>query len=83
MQPESRKPFQQAFSKNCLPASLFKKLLARKPFQKRLERKPEKRLSLSTLSPNPIGVIKRRNVCGSTFALKKANSRGYRHHVYR
>ena len=74
----------QAFSKNCLPASLFKKLLARKPFKKRLERKPlltqkhydsvitslfkkglsenpKKRLSLSTLSPNPIGVINRRN----------------------
>jgi hypothetical protein len=28
MQPESRKPFQQAFSKNCLPASLFKKGLS-------------------------------------------------------
>jgi len=35
----------QAFSKNCLPASLFKKLL---------ERKPDKYLSLRTLSPNPI-----------------------------
>jgi hypothetical protein len=32
-----------------------------KPFQKRLERKPEKRLSLRTLSPNPISVVKRRN----------------------
>jgi len=29
----------EALSKNCLPASPFKKLLARKPFQKRLERK--------------------------------------------
>jgi hypothetical protein len=52
MQPESRKPFQQAFSKNCLPASLFKKGLSenpwqwcdqtaqRKPFQKGLSEKP-------------------------------------------
>jgi hypothetical protein len=31
--------------------------LGRKSFQKRLDRKPEKRLVLRTLSPNPIGVI--------------------------
>jgi hypothetical protein len=35
----------------------LKKLLARKLFQKRLERKPEKRLILRKLFSNPIGVI--------------------------
>jgi hypothetical protein len=45
--------------------------LYRKPFQKRLERKPEKRLSLSTLFPNPIGVINRRNGFGTTFAAQR------------
>jgi hypothetical protein len=56
MQPESRKPFQRAFSKKLLVCKPFqrafsKKLLVCKPFQKRLERKPPGN-----------GVIKRLNV---------------------
>jgi hypothetical protein len=65
MQPESRKPFQKPFQKTACPQA----------FSKRLERKPEKRLSLSTLSPNPIGVIKRRNVCGSTVSAQQLQKR--------
>jgi len=41
-----------------------------KPFKKVLSENPEKRLSLKLLSPNPIGVINRRNGCGTTL-LKK------------
>ena len=41
--------------------SLFKRLLDRKPFQKRLERKPQTMFEFEILSPNPIGVINRRN----------------------
>jgi len=44
-----------------LPASLFKKGLTENP---------EKRLSLKILSPNPIGVINRRNGCGTTLFKK-------------
>jgi len=44
--------------------------LARKPFQKRLDRKPKKYLSLRILFPNPIGVINRRNGCGTTLFKK-------------
>ncbi|WP_156150952.1 hypothetical protein [Methanosarcina sp. Kolksee] len=72
--------------RNGCSTSLFIKLLACKPFQNRLEQKPqetfefenlipkprheigfdwytkdEKHLSLRALSPNPIGVINRRN----------------------
>jgi hypothetical protein len=54
----------------CCNTSLFKKLLARKPFQKRFDRKPEKRLSLRTLPPNPIGVINRLNGCGTSLFKK-------------
>ncbi|WP_141706503.1 MULTISPECIES: hypothetical protein [Methanosarcina] len=46
-----------------LPASLFKKLFNRKPFQKRLDRKLWQRLNSRNLFPNPIGVINRRNGC--------------------
>jgi hypothetical protein len=53
-----------------LRATLLKKLLARNPFEKRLDRKPEKYLSLRILSPNPIGVINRRNGCGTTLFKK-------------
>ncbi|WP_292388796.1 hypothetical protein [Methanosarcina sp. UBA5] len=42
-----------------------------KPFEKRFYRKPYQRSSLRALSPNPIGVINRRNGCGSTVAVKK------------
>jgi hypothetical protein len=48
----------------------------RKPFQKRLERKTEKRLSLGTLSPNPIGVINRRNGFGQAFFQKGCAQEG-------
>ncbi|WP_155396508.1 MULTISPECIES: hypothetical protein [Methanosarcina] len=44
-----------AFSKNYLPATLFKKLLARNPFQKRLDRKPRHS------SNKVVGMINRRN----------------------
>jgi len=44
----------------------FKKLLASNPFKKSLTENPEKRLSLKILSPNPIGVINRRNGCAQT-----------------
>jgi hypothetical protein len=49
----------------------------RKPFQKRLERKPEKSFSLRALPPNPIRRDKpaqrfRRNGFGSAVVLKRA-----------
>jgi hypothetical protein len=42
-----------------------------KPFQKKLERKPHQWLSLGLMnwSPNPIGVIKRRNGCYTAATL--------------
>jgi hypothetical protein len=45
---------------NCLPASLFKKGLSENPWQ---------RLDLIVLSPNPIGVINRRNGFGATVGV--------------
>ncbi|WP_048119121.1 MULTISPECIES: hypothetical protein [Methanosarcina] len=39
-------------------------------FSKRVDRKPEKHLNFMNLSPNPIGVINRRNGCG-TIIFKK------------
>ncbi|WP_156151054.1 hypothetical protein [Methanosarcina sp. Kolksee] len=43
--------------------SLFKKGLNATLFKKGLTENPKNRLSLITLSPNPIGVINRRNGC--------------------
>jgi len=54
-----------------LPTSLFKKLLDRKPFQKRLERKPQAMFEFEILSSNPIGVINRRNGFGATVLIKQ------------
>ncbi|WP_292388265.1 hypothetical protein [Methanosarcina sp. UBA5] len=44
-----------------MSANLFKKGLIENPLQ---------RLSLRTLTPNPIGVINRRNGCSSTIIMK-------------
>jgi len=48
----------------------FLKWLASKPFQKRLEQKSQVHLGLRILSPNPIGVINRRNGCGTTLSKR-------------
>ena len=42
------------------------------PFEKRLDRKPWQRLNLMNLSPNPIGVINRRNGCYTAATLPKS-----------
>jgi hypothetical protein len=55
-----------------LTANLSGGKLNHKPFEKRLDRKPQQCLDLEILSPNPIGVINRRNGCGTAVVLKTA-----------
>ncbi|HEY3363094.1 MAG TPA: hypothetical protein VGK06_15090 [Methanosarcina sp.] len=59
-----RNPFQKRFDRNLSGGKLN-----HKPFEKRFDRKPQQCLDLEILSPNPIGVINRRNGCGSTVVL--------------
>jgi|GEM_PF-6426941 len=64
------------FQKGLL-ATFLVESLTNKPFEKRFDREPEKRLNMSTLySQNPIGVINRRNGCGTKLTLKKDNKGG-------
>ncbi|MCC4767462.1 hypothetical protein FXW07_12765 [Methanosarcina sp. DH1] len=58
----------------CFPASLFKttlfkKLLARKPFQKRLERKPQEPFEFDDLIPKPY----RRDKPAQRFVMNRRN----------
>jgi len=53
-------------TKACLPKGIKILRLVRKPFKKGLSEKLQQRLSLKILSPTLIGVIKRRNGCGTT-----------------
>jgi len=68
-------PFQKMLDRNP-----FEKMLDRNPFQKRLDRKPSKHLNLMNLSPNPIGVINRRNGCG-TALFKKGLTENPKNHL--
>jgi len=63
----------QVFSKNCLPASLFKKGLSENLLRKGFIENYKSIFKFKVLSRNPIGVINRRNGCSPTIALKKAD----------
>ncbi|MCC4766552.1 hypothetical protein FXW07_07960 [Methanosarcina sp. DH1] len=52
-----------------MPATLFKKLLARNPFQKRLERKPQEPFESGNLIPKPY----RRDKPAQRFVINRRN----------